>query len=52
MFKKLEFPLIHNMNQCCTKIILNTLWTTSIFMRCYHLQKNLNLWTQESEKQY
>lgn len=52
MFNKPECPLMYNMNQCCTKIILNTPWMTFIiFMRYFHLQKSMNLWTQKPEQQ-
>lgn len=50
MFNKPECPLIYNMNQCCTKIILNTpgqhllfLWCTFIYKRAWvYGLKNLN----------
>lgn len=43
MFKKPGFPLMYNMNQCCTKIILNILWAIFILMTYSLLQKNMNL---------
>lgn len=49
MFKKPEFPLMYNMNNRCMKIILNILWEIFIFMRYSHLQKNMNLCTEEHE---
>ena len=53
LFQKPQLSFMYDMNQCLTKIILNSLWITfMIFMRYSLPQKNMSLWTQELEKQY